>query len=64
MCFNVHTFKSNALQFHFLSMKNFDITTGGNLPKYINLSNESAEEAIEASKLCESIRIKIENLTP
>lgn len=45
-------------------METFDFIVGGNLPKYINLSNESVEEAIDASKECEVIHIPIVNLTP
>lgn len=45
-------------------METFDIMAGGNLPQYVNLSNESTEEAIEASKEAEVIHIPIVNLTP
>lgn len=45
-------------------METFDFVVGGTLPKYINLSNESIEEAVEASEECEVIHIPIVNLTP
>lgn len=45
-------------------METFDIIAGGTLPQYINLSNESTEEAIEASKKADVIHIPIVNLTP
>lgn len=45
-------------------METFDFIVGGNLPKYINLSNESVEEAIEASKESEVRHIRVVNLTP
>lgn len=55
----------NGLQFHFYNfMQTFDFVVGGNLPKYINLSSESIEEAVEASKESEVIHIPIVNLTP
>lgn len=45
-------------------MENFDFIPWANAQGYINLSQESTSEAIEASKNSDIIHIPIVNLTP
>lgn len=51
------------ISFFFFLMKTFD-TLGAGIAPVVNLTAEPTEVALAAAALCESVRIKIMNLTP
>lgn len=68
MCFTVYIVAVGSLLdfylFTFYYMRNSIDTLARGSEQIINLSDVSTKKAIETAKLCETVKIKIENLTP